>query len=107
MTEHAHIRVFVAHAADDNAFVQGYLVRALGLAEDTVMLSSRLAVGAWIVEEIARGALSPATIVVLSPAFLASPWAAFAERLALHRAVEAGDGGPIVIPVLLTDCDLA
>jgi hypothetical protein len=107
MTEHAHIRVFVAHAAADDAFVHGYLVPALGLPEDEVLVSSQLAPGAVIVDEIARGARSPATIAVLSPAFTASPWSAFAERLALHHAVESGAGGSVVIPVVLADCELS
>lgn len=106
MTEHAHIRVFVAHADDDDAFVHGYLVPALGLPEDEVMVSSQLDPGAVIVDEIERGARSPATVAVMSPAFTASPWSAFAGRLALHHAVESGAGGSVVIPVMLADCEL-
>jgi WD40 repeat protein len=100
-------RLFVVHAADDAWFVDGFLLPALGLPDGEVRVSSRLDPGAEIAGELERGALSPVTVVVLSPAFLASPWAALANQLATYVSVEAAsDGSATLIPAILADCDL-
>ena len=101
------LRVFVVHAPEDAWFVEGFLIEALSLRESEVLISSKLDLGAVVVNEIERGALSPVTLVVLSPAFLASPWAQFASRLATHQTVEAvNDGSAMLIPMILADCEL-
>jgi len=64
----ASVRLFVVHAPDDAWFVEGFLLEALRLPEGEVLVSSKLEPGAVIVNEIERGALSPVTIVVVSPA---------------------------------------
>ncbi|HMG56555.1 MAG TPA: TIR domain-containing protein, partial [Kofleriaceae bacterium] len=98
-------RLFVVHAADDAWFVDGFLLPALGLAEAEVLVSSKLEPGAAIAGEIERGALSPVTVVVVSPAFLASPWAQLANQLATQVTIEAGrDGSAAVIPAILAEC---
>ena len=103
----AGLRVFIVHAPEDAWFVEGFLVRALNLPAGEVLLSSKLAPGAVIVDEIARGAASPVTVVVVSPGFLASPWAQFANQLALQHTIEAeDDGNATLVPAILADCDL-
>ena len=100
-------RLFVVHAAEDERFVQGFLVPAVGLAKEEVLLSTKLEPGASIVKEIARGAVSSVTVVVMSPSFLACPWARFANELATHQSVEsAEDGSSGVVPAKLVECDV-
>jgi WD40 repeat protein len=100
-------RLFVIHAAEDAWFVDGFLRPALGLPDGDVLESGKLDPGAEIAGEIERGALSPVTVAVLSPAFLASPWARLANQLASYVSVEAaGDGSATLIPAILADCDL-
>src|SRR6185369_500017 len=67
-------RLFIVHAPEDAWFVDGFLLEAMRLPEGDVLISSKLELGAVIVHEIERGALSPVTVVVVSPAFRASPW---------------------------------
>src|SRR5215510_10202115 len=101
------LQLFVVHAPEDAWFVDGYLLNALNLAPGQVLTSGSLDLGAVIVGEIERGAVSPVTVVVVSPAFLASPWARFASQLAVHQSVEAAhDGSATLIPAILTDCEL-
>jgi len=69
------VRLFIVHAREDAWFVHGFLVPAVGRPAEGVLLSSHLELGAPIVAEIERGAQSPLTVVVASPAFLASSWA--------------------------------
>jgi len=80
-------RLFVVHAPEDAWFVEGFLLEALRLPEGEVVGSSKLEPGAVIVNEIERGALSPVTVVAVSTAFLASPWAQFAHQLAMHQSI--------------------
>lgn len=100
-------RLFIVHAVEDERFVHGFLLPAVGLAEEEVLLSTKLELGASIVAEIARGAVSPVTVVVMSPSFLECPWATFANELATHQSVEsAKDGSSGVVPAKLVDCDV-
>lgn len=72
-----------------------------------MLVSSKLELGAVVVNEIERGALSPVTVVVVSPAFLASPWSRFANELAMHQSIEAAnDGSATLVPAILADCEL-
>lgn len=97
-------RLFVVHAAEDRPFVEGFLLPALALPEGAVLESTKLELGAPIVGEIARGAVSPVTVVVVSPHLLASPWAQFASELAAHHRVTAEERARLV-PALLADCE--
>jgi hypothetical protein len=101
------LRLFVVHAPEDGWFVEGFLLEALRLPEDEVLVSSKLEPGAVIVREIERGALSLVTVAVVSPAFLVSPWAQFAHQLVMHQSVEAAaDGSATLVPAILADCVL-
>jgi hypothetical protein len=71
MAPGAGLRLFIVHAPADAWFVEGFLLEALHLSEREVLVSSKLELGAVVVNEIERGALSPVTVVVVSPAFLA------------------------------------
>jgi len=103
----ASVRLFVVHAPEDAWFVDGFLLEALRLPEGEVLVSNKLEPGAVIVCEIERGALSPVTVAVVSPAFLTSPWAQFAHQLAMHQSIEAAsDGSATLVPAILADCEL-
>lgn len=103
-------RAFIVHAPEDAAFVEGFLLPALDLDERDVLLSSRLALGAPLVDELARGARGTLTLLVLTPAFFECAWARFAEQLAQHRSLEhaepSGDGDDAVIPLLVATCEV-
>jgi TIR domain len=64
--------LFVVYAADDAAFVRGYLLPALHLPPARVRLVDDLPLGGMIVSAIDRAVTeSRFTVVVLSPAYLA------------------------------------
>ena len=95
--------LFVAFAAEDAAFVRGYLIPALNLAADRVLLLDALPLGGIAVSEIDRAvSCSRFAIVVLSPAFLVERLAEFAEQLASHLNTRASQ----IIPLRLSDCEI-
>src|SRR5512140_2644564 len=101
------VRLFIVHAPEDAWFVDGFLLRAVGLPDAEVLVSSKLEPGAAIASEIERGALSPTTVAVMSPAFVASPWAQLVNQLATHVSIEAAStGSAALVPAVLTDCEL-
>ena len=91
------------HAAEDADFVHGYLLPALHLPLERVLLVGALPLGGVVVSEIDRAVSRRRfTVVVLSPAYLADRWAVLGEQLASHlSAVDAR-----VIPLRLIDCEL-
>lgn len=98
--------VFVVHAAADEWFVQGYLLRKLGLPPARVLVPRTLELGELLVSEIERGVRSSrVTIVVLSSAYLTDHWAVFGEKIAAYASV-AEDGHGALIPLLRDDCEL-
>ncbi len=97
-------RVFIIHAHADADFVHGFLIKQLGLPPDAVMLSSALAPGAIILDELARGAGSELVIVVLSPALASSEHAALAHKLAETGALTAG-ARDRVVPAIVAEYD--
>lgn len=97
--------LFVIHAEADDWFVHGQLFPALGLTADEVRLSSRLPLGELTLEALERNiATCRATLVVVSPAATAAPWAQYASALARHAAVE---GEARLIPLVLEDGEAA
>jgi hypothetical protein len=95
--------LFVVYADADADFVRGFLLPALHLPSQRVLLIDELPLGAVVVSEIDRGVVrSRFTVVVLSPAYLAERWAVFGEQLASHLSVEDVH----VIPLRRTDCPL-
>jgi hypothetical protein len=95
--------LFVVHADADQPFVHGYLLPAVGLTPERVLLSSVLGLGAPRAAEIERGVqTSRLSVVVLSPAYLTDRWAEFGEQLASYAS---GVGGRLV-PLLRAECEL-
>jgi WD40 repeat protein len=93
----------VIHADADQPFVRGYLLPALGLPEDQVRVTRARSLGQTAICDLERDlAACRVTVVVLTPAFLADPWAQYAELLASHAAL-GGERG--VVPLLLQRCD--
>jgi WD40 repeat protein len=95
--------LFVIHAAHDASFVRGYLLPALNLPVERVLLVDALPLGGVLVSEIDRAvSCSRYTVVVLSPAYLADRWAVFGEQLASHLAAR----DLRVVPLRLAACQL-
>ncbi|HWU85953.1 MAG TPA: SUMF1/EgtB/PvdO family nonheme iron enzyme [Kofleriaceae bacterium] len=95
--------LFIVHAEADAAFVRGYLLPALELPRDRVLLVDELPLGGLVVSEIDRGvSRSRYTVAVLSPAYLEDRWADFGTELASH--VSRRD--PRLVPLQLLDCEL-
>ncbi|HET7506635.1 MAG TPA: TIR domain-containing protein, partial [Kofleriaceae bacterium] len=98
--------VFIVHAADDEAFVQGYLVPSLGLTPDRVLVPRALEPGRFVLGEIERGVCaSRVTVVVLSRAYLHDHWAVFGEQIAAFASL-ARERDAVFLPVLRDDCEL-
>ena len=97
--------LFALYANADAAWVNGYLLPALGLPSTRVISEEYFGPGHSRVEELAHAvAASRFTIVVLSPAFLADKWAAFGQHLAAHLGIE--ERRDHLIPALLHPCEL-
>jgi formylglycine-generating enzyme required for sulfatase activity len=95
--------LFVLYAAADAAFVREYLLPALELPHDRVLLIDELPLGGLVVSEIDHGvSCSRYTVAVLSHAFLEDRWADFGVELASH--VSRRDAR--VVPLRLLDCEL-
>jgi hypothetical protein len=91
--------VFVSFADTEKAWVEGYLLRALGVPNDRILTRQDYTPGAVIAEEVVRAVEeSRYTVLVLSPTFLDDRWAVFGERLATWTSVEGGKGR--VVPVI-------
>jgi len=96
--------VFVIHAAGDESFVHGYLLPALDLPSERVLVPRTLELGRFVAEEIERGVRSSrVTLVVLSPACLADDWTMFGEQIATYASVSRNVHG-VLLPLLLSDC---
>lgn len=95
--------LFIVHAAADAAFVRGYLLPALELPRERVLLVDELPLGGLVISEIDRGvSCSRYTVAVLSPAYLADRWADFGAELASHLSRPDAR----VVPLRLVDCEL-
>jgi WD40 repeat protein len=115
--------LFVVHAPEDAWFVEGFLLAALQLPAGKVVLSCTWAPGALPrpgtvdgavggliaapVGDIERGARATVTVVVVSPAFLASTWALFAEQVAAYQRMLLGSNGAyLLVPAVIAPCEL-
>lgn len=97
--------LFVAYAEADHAWVEGYLLPALGLPADRLITDRDFHPGASIVTEFERAvASSRCTVLVLSPAFLADEWAIFGEQLASYASV--AEQRERLVPLLIEPCEL-
>jgi tetratricopeptide (TPR) repeat protein len=85
-TERSLLHVCLAPA--DEAWVRGYLLPALNLGEDQVHTRREDRPGQPVVTEIAEATTRCRfTLLVLSQAFLADEWSAYAAFLASHQAI--------------------
>jgi formylglycine-generating enzyme required for sulfatase activity len=95
--------LFVIYADADSAFVREYLLPALELPRERVLLIDELPLGGLVVQEIDRGvSRSRYTVAVLSPAYLEDRWADFGVELASHLSRRETR----VVPLRLIDCEL-
>ncbi len=97
--------LFVAYAEDDAEWVHGFLLPELALDPRSVLTPRDFTPGAMLVTELERAVESARwTLVILSPAFGLSHWAAFAEVLATHDSLMRDSGR--LIPLVLRQHDL-
>ncbi|MDQ2809423.1 MAG: TIR domain-containing protein [Chloroflexota bacterium] len=97
--------LFVSYADADTAWVQGYLLPALGLPDARVMLHDKFALGDSEVHGFEDAVQqSRYTLIILSPAYQQDRWAAFSENLAFHSGLDAT--GPRLIALKLEPCRL-
>jgi energy-coupling factor transporter ATP-binding protein EcfA2 len=96
----AQPELFVAYAEADAGWVHGFLLPELGLDPRSVLTPRDFTPGAMLVTELERAVESAQrTLVILSPAFGLSHWAAFAEILATHDGLMRDSGR--LIPLVL------
>lgn len=97
--------LFISHARSDGAWVRGYLLPALGLPADRVLMPNAFQPGAPLVAEIERGVTaSRFTLLVLSPAYLADVWSELGADFASHLAITQHQAR--LIPIQLQPCEL-
>jgi hypothetical protein len=97
--------LFVAHAAAERAWVDGFLLPALGLPEGRALTPRGFRPGAAVPAEFERAVTtSRYTVLVLSPSFLADEWASHAELLASYAAT--AEGRDRLVPLLKEPCEL-
>ena len=96
--------LFIVHAADDRAWVDGYLKHALSAEPARLITPRDFQLGAAIPAEFEQAvASSRYTALVLSPAFLTDRWAEFGDQLVNFTSVEEGRGR--VVTLKLHPCD--
>jgi len=97
--------LFVAYADEDREWVHGFLLAEVGLDRACVVTPDDFRPGAVLVEELERAiATARFTVMVLTPAFGASPLAALAELLASHDSLRRDDGR--LVPLQLKPYEL-
>jgi hypothetical protein len=96
--------LFVTFAPADRAWVLGFMLPALGLAEDRVITAEQFRPGAPVVDEFERAVTtSRYTVVVVSNAYLADAWSTFGEQLTSFASVGGADR---LIPAVLEPCEV-
>jgi WD40 repeat protein len=96
--------LFVTFAPADRAWVLGFMLPALGLAEDRVITAEQFRPGAPVVDEFERAVTtSRYTAVVVSNAYLADAWSTFGEQLTSFASVGGADR---LIPAVLEPCEV-
>jgi formylglycine-generating enzyme required for sulfatase activity len=102
---HVPPELFVAYTDEDREWVHGFLLAEIGLDRDCVVTPDDFRPGAVLVEELERTVTtSRCTVMVLTPAFGASPLAALAELLASHEILRRDSDR--LVPLLLKPYDL-
>jgi formylglycine-generating enzyme required for sulfatase activity len=102
---HVPPELFVAYADEDREWVHGFLLAEVGLDRACVITPDDFRPGAVLVEELERAVTTArCTVMVLTPAFGASPLAALAELLASHDSLRRDSDR--LVPLLLKPVDL-
>jgi hypothetical protein len=97
--------VFISHADADRAWVEGFLLPALGLPPERIITKRDFQLGAAIVAEFEHAvASSRYTLVVFSPSYLADEWSTFGAELASYSSV--AERRDRLIPLVLKPCEL-
>jgi hypothetical protein len=97
--------LFISYAEGDRAWVEGYLLPALGMPAERVITHQDFRPGAAVVAEFERAVIESCyTVLVLSPAYLADEWSIFGEQLISHASV--AEQRAQLIPILLRPCTL-
>lgn len=97
--------LFISHAHTDRAWVEGYLLPALGLPETRVITPRRFEPGMPPLTAFEQAiGQSHYTLLVLSTAYPAADWLQFSELLAAQLSV--GAQGDRLLLALLEPCDL-
>ena len=97
--------LFVAYADEDREWVHGFLLAEIGLDRACVVTPDDFRPGAVLVEELERAVTTArCTVMVLTPAFGASPLAALAELLASHDSLRRDPGR--LVPLQLKPVEL-
>src|SRR5690242_11207604 len=88
----------ITHARQDEAWVHGVLIPALGIAEGEYWPRAEDDLGALKLEELERAVVSCRyTLLVASSAARADQWAQFAGLLAEHLGIEEGKPRLLVV----------
>ena len=102
---HVPPELFVAYADEDREWVHGFLLAEVGLDRACVVTPDDFRPGAVLVEELERAVTSArCTVMVLTPAFGASPLAALAELLASHDSLRRDSDR--LVPLVLKPFEL-
>jgi hypothetical protein len=97
--------LFVSYAADDAAWVEGFLLPGLGLPAERVHSHRDFEPGRPAVDEYARAVeQSRHTLLVLSPAFVADRWGRLVKDLATYLNVKSEQG--ILVPLRYKPAEL-
>lgn len=83
--------LYISHAEADKEWVERHLLEELGIDRERVLLPAEFTTGRTWLEETERAvATSRHTLLVLTPAHAANPWADLSRRLAAHESIERG-----------------
>jgi hypothetical protein len=96
--------LFVFHAKEDDEWVRGYLLDALGLPSERVKTKEDFTLGGYDPKEVENAILtSRYTVLVFSPEFLDNQIAPFVESLASFASIEQRANR--LIPLILRPCE--
>ena len=97
--------LFLSYANADRAWVQGYLIPALGVPRECLITHDDFRLGAPRVSEIERAiTTSRYSVLILSPAYLTDEWSNLSEQLVSH--LTTAEQAVRLVPLLKSECEL-
>lgn len=97
--------LFLSYANADRAWVEGYLISALGISRERIITSDNFQLGAARVNEMERAVkTSRYTLLILSPAYLTDEWSNLGEQLASYLTTT--EAQTRLIPLLKAKCEI-